>query len=297
MIAAGAACGQMDAERCENLKSNPDQAIQHCTRAIESGKLSGEPLARLHYHRGVEWAAKGIYDRAITDYDTALGLNPKFTDALYNRGNAWSNKGESDKAIADYDAAIRLNPKDPTSLIGRAVELTVKGEYGRAIADYDAAIVLDGKSAMSFLGRGRTRFYAGEFARSAADLEQALKLQPNGYTALWLYLARKRGGTSDAEEMLETDARQDRGTSWPGTIIVLYIGRTDADSVLAASTDKDPRKQAEKRCEANFYLAHWYLLRGDRERALPLLKEAQSGCPNEYLEHEGAVAELRRLTK
>ena len=198
LIAAGAAQGQADAERCAAIAGNPDLAIQHCTRAIESGKLSGEPLARLHYRRGTGWAAKGIYDRAIADYDTAIRLDPKFADAFYNRGNAWSNKGESDRAIADYNAAIGVSPRETSAYIGRAVELTVKGDYGRAIADYDAAIALDAKSAMTFLGRGRTRFYSGDFARAAADLEQALKLEPNGYTALWLYLARKRGGAADA---------------------------------------------------------------------------------------------------
>ncbi len=295
VVAANAAQAQTDAERCSAIAGTPDLAIQHCTRAIESGKLAGEPLARLHYKRGIGWAAKGIYDRAIDDYDAALRLNPKFTDALYNRGNAWSSKGESDRAIADYSAAIGINPREASAYIGRAVELTVKGEYGRAVADYEAAIALDGKSAMTYLGRGRTRFYAGDFARAAADLEQALKLEPSGYTALWLYLARKRGGADDAEERLETDGRRDRGTAWPGTVIVLYLGRTDTDSVLAAAANNDPRKRAEQRCEANFYLAHWYLLRSDRERALPLLKDAQMGCPKEFFEYEGTVAELRRL--
>ena len=297
LIAASAAQAQSDADRCVAVSGTPDLAIQHCTRAIEFGKLAGEPLARLHYKRGIEWAAKSNYDRAIDDYDAALRLNPKFTDALYNRGNAWSGKGESDRAIADYDAAIGVSPREPSAYIGRAVELSVKGDYGRAVADYDAAIALGGKAAMTLLGRGRARFYAGDFARSAADLEQALKLEPNGYTALWLYLARKRGGAIDAEQQLEIDGRSDRSTGWPGTVIVLYLGRTDTDSVLAASTNNDPRRRAAQRCEANFYLAHWYLLRGERERALPLLKEAQAGCPKEFFEYEGTVAELRRLQK
>jgi lipoprotein NlpI len=295
LIAAGAAQGQTDAQRCANSRGDPDLRIQHCTRAIESGRLSGEPLAKMHYHRGSEWAAKGVYDRAIDDYDAAIRLNPKFNDAHYGRGNAWAGKGESDKAIADYDAAIGLNPREPSAYIGRAMELTVKGDYARAIADYDAAIALDDKSEISFLGRGRARYYIGDYARSASDLEQSLKLYSNGYTALWLYLARKRGGVANAEELLDSDTLQHRGGGWPSTVIVLYLGRTDTDSVLAAATDNDPRRQLAQRCEASFYLAQWHLLRGERERALPLLKEAQIECPKDFLEREGAVAELRRL--
>ena len=297
LVAAGAAQGQAatDAERCASVTGNPDLAIQHCTLAIESGRFSGEPLAQLHFSRGVEWAAKGDYDQAIADYDAALRLAPKFADALYNRATAWANKGDPDRAIADFDAALRLNPKDPAALGGRAVELTVKGDYTRAIADYDAALRLDPKAATAVFGRGRARFYNGDYGRAVSDLEQALKLEPNSYTSLWLYLARKRGNVANADEMLDSDTRSYRGGGWPAAVIVLYLGRTDAASVMAASTDSDAKTQREQRCEANFYLAHWHLLRGERARALALLKVAQDDCPKEFLEYEGTVAELRRL--
>jgi tetratricopeptide (TPR) repeat protein len=294
---SGAVQAQSDAERCGSPAGNSDQRTQACTRAIDSGKFSGESLATLHFQRGSEWNERGAYDRAITDYDAALRLNPKLARAYYARGNAWAGKGESDKAIADYDAAIRLNPKDTAPLIGRAVELTVKGEYARAIADYDAAIAIEDKVSMSWLGRGRTRFYAGDYARSAADLERSLEINRNAYTLLWLYLARKHGGAPDAEESLDAETRVERASGWPGPLITLFVGRTDLDSVRAAATDRDPIRQAGQRCEADFYVAHWYLLRNERDRALPLLKQALSGCSTEYIEHEGAVAELRRLTK
>jgi lipoprotein NlpI len=286
-----------DAERCANVTGSPDLAIQHCTRAIESGRHTGDELAKLHYNRGIEWAAKGDYDRAIADYDVSLRLVPRNADALYNRGNAWSNKGEHDRAITDYDAAIGLNPKDPAAYNGRASEWTTKGDYQKAIADYDNALRLDPKAAVSLLARGRVRFYSGDYARAVADLEQSLKLDYNEYTALWLYLARKRGGASDAEERLDSETRASRGSSWPAPVIVLFLGRTDPDSVLAAATDQDARRQREQRCEANFYLAQWHLLRGNSERALSLLKEARGDCPRDFLEHEGATAELRRLQK
>ena len=300
LLAAGVARAQQpanDAERCASASSSPDLAIQHCTRAIESRRYSGEELAKLHYNRGIEWAAKGDYDRAITDYDTAIRINPGNGDAFYNRASAWGNKGDHDRAIADYDAAIRLNPKDAASYNGRAYERVAKGDYARAIADYDTAIQLDPKLAVALLARARVRYYTGDFLRAVSDLEQSLKIDHNEYTSLWLYLARKGTGAANAEELLDSETRASRSSGWPGPVIVLYLGRTDAESVFAAATDSDARKQREQRCEANFYLAHWHLLRGDRERALPLLKEAQSGCPRDFLEHEGAVAELRRLQK
>ena len=296
LCVASIAPGQapQDAELCFNITRNPDLAIQHCSRAIESGKFSGELLARLHYNRAVELSGKGQYDRAITDCDAAIGLNPKFSDAYYVRGNALSSKGDADRAIADFDTAVRLNPKDKSALGSRAFEWMIKGDYARAIADHDNVIQLDPKSAMSYNGRGRARLYSGDYARAIPDLQEAMKIEPNAYTALWLYLTRKRAGI-EADELLEQGTADIRGGGWPWPVVVLFLGRTDIDSVMAAATDRDAALQRDKHCEANFYVAQWHLLRNDRARALPLLKEAQSGCPREFLEHEGAVAELRRL--
>jgi lipoprotein NlpI len=294
---AAQAQGVDDAERCASVTGNPDLAIQHCTRAIESGKLSGTALAQVHYSRGIEWAAKGAHERAIADYDAAIKINPKFGDAYFNRGHAWGLKGDPDRAIADYDASLRLNPKDPTAHASRAVELMVKGDYPASLIGFDVAIGLDPKSGTALFGRGRARFYSGDFQRAAADMERALRIQPNLYTALWLYFARKRGNDPDAEVLLEEDSHGNRDGAWPATLVVFVLGRTDMSSVMAASTDRDAKRQSEQRCEANFYLGQWHILRGERDRAVALLKDAQAGCARDFLEYEGAVAELRRLAK
>jgi lipoprotein NlpI len=301
LAAAASAHGQADdAERCASITGNPDLAIQHCTRAIDSGKLSGDTLAQMHYSRAFEWAIKNDNDRAIADYDAAIRINPKYANAYYNRGIAWGAKGDPDRAIADYDTFLRLAPKDPSVLdahIARAGELMVKGDYARAAAGYDTAIALQPKSGTALMGRGRAYFYSGDPQRSVADLEQAMKTEPSVYTAVWLYLARKRAKTINAEEMLDSETRGRRDGNWPSAVIMLYLGRTDLDSVTASALDRDPKRDNEQRCEASFYLAHWHLLRNENDRALALLKQAQSGCPKDFLEHEGAVAELRRLAK
>jgi lipoprotein NlpI len=298
LLAAAAAHAQdSDVERCSSVTGKPDLAIQHCTRAIDSGKLSGETLAQMHYNRAIEWTAKGDHDRAIADYDAAIRINPKFTDAYFNRGNAWGSKGDPDRAIADYDVALNLNPKDPSAHIARAVELMVKGDYARAVAGYDTALKLDPKSGIAVHGRGRANFYGGDAQRAVADLERAWRTEPSLYTAAWLYLARKRAGAIDAEELLDSETRGHRDGNWPTAVLMLYMGRTDVDSVMASAMDRDPKRQSDQACEASFYVAHWHLLRKENDRALALLRQAQSGCPRDFIEHEGAVIELRRLTK
>jgi lipoprotein NlpI len=298
-LLAGTAQAQVnvDLEQCRTITNNPDLAIKHCTRALESGKLSPQERALALVSRGVEWTNKNDYDRAIADYDAALRIDPKLADAYHNRGSAWAHKGDPDRAIADFDAALRLNPKDAGVLHSRAVELTVKGDYARALADYEAALRLDPKASDIAFSRGRTLFYSENYPHAIEEFERAHKASPTDYSAMWLYLARKRGGVAGAEDMLDEATRASQRGSWPSAIIALYLGRTDLQSVMNAATDPNAGRQRELRCEANFYLAHWHLSRNERERALALLEEAERSCPKQFLEYEGTLAELRRLRK
>jgi hypothetical protein len=59
--------------------------------------------------------------------------------------------------------------------------------------------------------------------------------------------------------------------------------------MLAAATKPD------ERCEAQFYLGEWYLLRGDRAAAAAALQLAVDTCPKPFYEYDGAVIEQMRL--
>lgn len=282
-----------DAELCRS-STNTDLAIRHCTAAIETRKADSEMLAAWYVQRGMHWSAKGDYDRAIADHTAALKLNARASNANYRRGTAWSNKGDYERAIADFDVAAKLKPDDPVVFHARGVELAVKGDYALAIADFDRALQLDSKAAGVHFARGRTRFYASDFARAASDLETAFAAQPNTYTALWVFLARKRGGNNDADDLLERETRRLRG-GWPSPLIALYMGRTDIASVNIAADGSDPPQQREMRCEADYYVAQSHIIKGERPRAQALLEGVQRNCPKNLLEYEGALAELRRL--
>ena len=282
--------------RCGEISGNPERAIQVCTRWIEYGSLSRPELARAYHSRGSEWATQGNHDRAVADYNMAVELDPKLAQAYFNRALSWSEKGDSDRAIADYDAALKLTPRDTRAYMGRAVEWTVRGDYKRALADYEEIIRLDPKSLSGYFGRARVRFYAGDFAGATSDFARAHEIDPGIYTALWLYLARKRADIA-GEKMLAKDAGTTGTGDWPAPVVALYLGSAAPDAVQRSATALNVTRQRTQRCEANFYIAHWELLRGERERASELLRDARTICPTSFIEHEGAVAELRRLEK
>ncbi len=289
------ACAAAKEPQCGAIApGDPAAAIQACTRLIEFGGLERPALAKAYYSRGTEWTNQGNPERAIADFNLALELEPKFALALYNRALAWSSKGEPERAITDYNAMLTLTPRDANGYIGRAAEWTAKGDYRRALADYEEAVRIDARSSASYFGRGRARFYAGEFMPAASDFYRAHQLEPSIYSALWLFLARKRADIP-GEKTLAQDAGTSGGGVWPSAVVGLYLGHAAPDAVMRAAAHPDLTRQRGLQCEASFYVAHWHILRGAREPAARLLHEAETACPLTFIEREGAVAELRRM--
>jgi tetratricopeptide (TPR) repeat protein len=119
-----------DVDRC--LSGTGDQRIAACTRAIASGRLQGNDLAVKYMNRGVAYKDKGELDRATSDLDEAIRLNPNFADAYRNRGITYGNRGEFDRAIADHTEAIRLDPNFAGAFNARGVAYRAKGEFSTA---------------------------------------------------------------------------------------------------------------------------------------------------------------------
>jgi tetratricopeptide (TPR) repeat protein len=66
------------------------------------------PLA--YNNRGMVFYKAGVFDKAIADFDRAIGMDPEYAKAYYNRGSTYDTMGETDKAIVDYRKAISLDP-------------------------------------------------------------------------------------------------------------------------------------------------------------------------------------------
>jgi len=68
----------------------------------------GERDAGAYYNRGLAYYHKGDYDRAISDCNKALEINPRYAEAYMNRGAAYYLKGNIEKACGDARQACRL---------------------------------------------------------------------------------------------------------------------------------------------------------------------------------------------
>jgi hypothetical protein len=70
---------------------------------------------------------------------------------------------------------------------------------------------------------------------------------------------------------------------WPCPVVELYLGgpkSTPEQTLSAAQSDTE-------RCEAQFYIGEWHLIRSDRTDAMRAFKTAVETCPKNYMELTG----------
>ena len=103
---------QVDSAPCVVAASanDDDRIISVCAAPIDNEKTVKADRIKALIARAGACGRKDMIDRAISDYDTVLRLDPTLADIFNARGELWRKKGDRQKALADFGAAIKLNP-------------------------------------------------------------------------------------------------------------------------------------------------------------------------------------------
>ena len=129
--ASAFAASKKDWDDCHG--DDPDRAIAEGTRVVNDRSESQKNRAVAYNSRALALDESRDHDRAISDYNEAIRLDPKYAGAYYNRGLAWRGKGDFDRAIADFTTAIKLGPTSGTTAMrgGTAQQAHARSNPGR----------------------------------------------------------------------------------------------------------------------------------------------------------------------
>jgi lipoprotein NlpI len=215
--------------------------------------------------RGFVYEQVGQYAQAIDDYSEVLNAKPDAVQVYFRRGVAYRENGQYDRALTDLEAVVRSR--------------------SHPLPNFP----------FFFGERGVVNFALGRFADAAQDFARVLALDATDqYGALWLYIARSRGGDSDAYELARASSRA-HSDQWPHPLLRLYLGNATRAQVTAAASDADSDASEYKYCESDFFLGEYDLLHGAEDMARKLFYDTMDACPASLSAHTGAASELNRI--
>ena len=292
-----------------------------------------QPRSRLLQSRPRRRTTRTTSNGAIADYNQALALDPKDSQAYNNRGLEKYRKNDLDAALADYDQAIKFDPSDPVSYDNRGTDKEDKNDLEGAIADFAQAIQLNPKSPKYYNSRGWAEYLNGDFAKAVPDFDQAIKLKPeNPDPYLNRAYAQYAGGhTAEAEpdfqkalDLKSTDhdyprfficlikmpdpalkagaiqeladylpTRPSDATAWPLQVGLFLTGKLPESDFLKAAQSSDAKQASNQQCEANFYVGIMHELAGDKAGAQPFYQKSVETNVTGFSEYQISRAKLK----
>ena len=117
----------------------PEEVIELSTHFIASIH-QGVQLQDVHCWRGHALLFQGLNDRALDDFEIALGLDEQSADAYHGRANVYRQQGKTSLAATDSQKALELRPVFPPILIDQADLHRDHGSLNDAVRIFTAVI-------------------------------------------------------------------------------------------------------------------------------------------------------------
>jgi eukaryotic-like serine/threonine-protein kinase len=237
-------------------------AIRSDDRVVLAAHGTGDPSAYDQYLRGrgylLDYHKHENVDSAISAFNRALTLDPKYAEAYAGLGKAyWLGYQEApagsewlEKARSACDQAVAIAPKlaEGWTCLGNVHRAT--GEYEQAVLHFQKATVLDPTSDDAFRGLAGVYQKLNRPAEAEATFRKAISLRPQywaGYSWLGAFYY-DRGRYADAanmfKEVITLAPDNFRGYTNLGGIYVAMGQYQDAISALEKSVSIRPTGSA-----------------------------------------------------
>jgi tetratricopeptide (TPR) repeat protein len=187
--------GEMYAEQGASLTNSGDEQeatkidAMAMTEFATAVGLQPDYWKAIH-NRGVSYALEGKFPEAIKDFTRTLELKPEYASAWFNRGELHFELGKYTEALTDYTQAIRLKPDDHDAYVRRGHANFQLRRYREALTDYSRAFELNRQSAETLIDRGDAHLALRQWREAAIDYREAIALDADSgrayQSAAWL---------------------------------------------------------------------------------------------------------------
>jgi len=257
-------------------------------KAARAPLFSPEILSNIYRNRGLTLIQLNDPQRAIEDFNRAIGLSSDEGWIYGLRGFAYTLIGDIQTAVEDFNHALKLDPDEGWIYMGRGLATTAIGETQQAIKDLERAVELEPNDAGIYASRSFVYLAINEFEKALENANHALEMAPN---EAWVYFSR---GFANLFVHHNQQAIEDmnRVCELSPNMVYGYIGRG-----LVYASLNEPQKAIEdfdRAISLAPLLAQHYALRGDTfallnrpEQAIEDFNRALELAPNYFMAYVG----------
>ena len=239
----------------------------------------------------------GNYNKAITEYDKAIEINPRDSLGWNNKGLSLYYLGKFDEAIASFDKAIETNKYDPFPRNNKGLALYYLGKYDEAIASFDKAIEISPQDSYAWNNKGLTLdnfkkvdkatkaliwyhkglalYNLGKYDEAIAAFNKAIKIDPqfldawNNKGRVLAELKKYDEAITAYDKAIEINPHDSLGWNYKG-LALHNLGKYDeAIRAYNKAIELNPQNS-----DAWYNRAGFYSLINNKEQALSNLKRA-----------------------
>jgi tetratricopeptide (TPR) repeat protein len=129
--------------------------VSGCSGDVDVSKDTRQ--AKIHYEAGAGLINQRLYDKAIAEFDLAIGFDPDYAEAYCDRGIARYMNEDYDGAFRDFDLAIEKDPTLGKAHFHRGVLLDQDGKTEEAIEAYESFVCHSQRAPEIYIQRANKR--------------------------------------------------------------------------------------------------------------------------------------------
>jgi tetratricopeptide (TPR) repeat protein len=149
-----------------------------------------------YFSRGQYYFTLQKFDKAFSDFNTAVELAPNYPHALNMRGYLSAIRGDRGDAKRDFNKVIALQPSYSVAYYNRGLVFAGENALDSAVMDLTRAITLDSLFTEAYLQRGIISLKRKDIQQTLSDLTVVLTREPGNGQALFhrgiAHLGRER---------------------------------------------------------------------------------------------------------
>lgn len=163
---------------------------QKSTSDMPDGFVYKHDLAVPYYGRGMAFAGQGKTTEALSDFEKAIKIDPKYNEAICERGIIYISKGDKEKGCIDLQKAKKQGNEKAKSLFEKnacsdiSASFVTAGDikfsnkdYKGAFEDYNTAVQLNSDSFEAYMKRAKCNIELKKYAKAISDCDKAIKIK------------------------------------------------------------------------------------------------------------------------